>query len=41
MRFELDIIEDVFGIIEAIRAEYDILEKMTIQINKREVLLTI
>lgn len=40
-RFEPEVIEDVHELILDLKEQYDEVEKMTIQINKRELLLTV
>lgn len=40
-RFEPDVIEEVSDVIEGIKEDYEDVERMTIQINKREMLLAI
>jgi hypothetical protein len=40
-RFEPEVIEEVYEITESLKDEYDDVEKMTIQINKREMLLAV
>ena len=40
-RFEPDVIEEVSDLIEGVKEDYEDVERMTIQINKREMLLAI
>jgi hypothetical protein len=40
-RFEPDIIEEVSEVIDGVKEDYEDVERMTIQINKREMLLGI
>ena len=40
-RFEPEVIEEVYEITESLKDDYDDVEKMTVQINKREMLLAV
>ena len=38
-RFEPEVIEEVFELVDSLKLDYDGIEKLTAQINKRETLL--
>ena len=40
-RFEPEVIEEVYEITESLKDDYEDVEKMTVQINKREMLLAV